>query len=418
MDLLPALYQQFDPGKPLDASDPRYVDWQVDLDTDDLKNLVISNILNSHADGGSVTLVTGLRGTGKTSELRRVEGILAAGHRGQQAVVVYVSRPGGWSGHGPGAVMLKVAEAVATHPTLKPLLGGMSFSELATKVGKRLKLKLGVNVPFLGELSAAWDGQSAQRTDIELALRDNQSDFLHEINRGLRSALSALRASNVNRIVVIVDELDKLVDPNEIKAMFVGGQQWMKGMACDVVLTVPWEFHHSADGSRLNVDHGYGEVLELGVLPVDHRDGTPNDAARAELRKMVERRVAAARAIAPEGDLPPVFDRLPELIELSGGQLRVLFELIRKAINRADRADAADRAIESSMNELATGVTAAQRELLAVVHTEQDAKPEHPEWQSLLRNGRILLYVDGGRWYDVHPLLQRWLQQRASQGMS
>ena len=68
------------------------------------------------------------------------------------------------------------------------------------------------------------------------------------------------------------------------------------------------------------------------------------------------------------------------------------------------------------MYELATGVDPAQRELLTEIRSTKDARPDHPSWQSLLRNGRILLYSDHGRWYDVHPLLARWLDLRATEG--
>ncbi len=415
MDILPALYQQFDPGKPLDAGDARYVDWQDELDADDLKTTVVNGILNS-PEGGSIRLVTGLRGTGKTSELRRIGGILTAGHRDQQSVVVYVNRAGGWSGLPPEVVILKVAASMATDPALGAFLGGTSFADIGKRLGEKLKLKANLKVPFTGELSAAWEGQTAQRSEIEKVLKDNEGEFLAGVNAAISHALTAFKQSNIHRIVVIVDELDKLVDTDEIQRMFVGGQRWLKGLACDVVLTVPWEYHHSADGSQLCVQHGYGEVLELGVLPVDHRNGAPNESARKELQEIVNRRVAAARIAAPGGDLPAVFDRVPELIDLSGGQLRVLFEMLRKAINRAERADATERAVESSMYELATGVDPAQRELLTEIRSTKDARPDHPSWQSLLRNGRILLYSDHGRWYDVHPLLGRWLDLRATEG--
>ena len=52
---MPALYQQFDPGKPLDADDDRYVDWQDELDADDLKTTVVTAFSTAPKAAASVS---------------------------------------------------------------------------------------------------------------------------------------------------------------------------------------------------------------------------------------------------------------------------------------------------------------------------------------------------------------------------
>src|SRR4051794_16582459 len=78
MNEIARLYQAFDPLRPLTllpAEDNLYVDWQKQISPDDIKKRLSNSILNA----GSIPvqrLLTGHRGTGKTTELLRVKKIL------------------------------------------------------------------------------------------------------------------------------------------------------------------------------------------------------------------------------------------------------------------------------------------------------------------------------------------------------
>lgn len=84
MDKRAALYKQFDPARPLEADSNLYVDWQRDLadalDRDDLKPR-LANSISLSGDEPVTRLLTGHRGVGKTTELKRIKRILE-GHQG------------------------------------------------------------------------------------------------------------------------------------------------------------------------------------------------------------------------------------------------------------------------------------------------------------------------------------------------
>ena len=78
MDKRAALYQQFDPARPLEADSDLYVDWQRELNRDDIKQR-LANSVSLAGDIAVSRLLTGHRGVGKTTELKRVKRILRRG---------------------------------------------------------------------------------------------------------------------------------------------------------------------------------------------------------------------------------------------------------------------------------------------------------------------------------------------------
>ena len=86
MDKRAALYQQFDPAKALEADSKLYVDWQDELkdelQRDDLKPRLAASISLS-GDEHVTRLLTGHRGVGKTTELKRVQRILEGNPTGR-----------------------------------------------------------------------------------------------------------------------------------------------------------------------------------------------------------------------------------------------------------------------------------------------------------------------------------------------
>jgi hypothetical protein len=83
------LYGRFDPALPLDATDPVYVDWQRKVSGADVKRQLENCILLSTGDH-SHRLFTGLRGGGKTTELRRVAATLRSGTTGKRFFVSFL----------------------------------------------------------------------------------------------------------------------------------------------------------------------------------------------------------------------------------------------------------------------------------------------------------------------------------------
>ena len=70
-DLLPRIYNSFDPSRPLPAGDPQYVDCREVRGDENIESDVGKRIRNS--DQSTYQLYTGHRGSGKSTELRRLQ---------------------------------------------------------------------------------------------------------------------------------------------------------------------------------------------------------------------------------------------------------------------------------------------------------------------------------------------------------
>jgi Cdc6-like AAA superfamily ATPase len=90
MDVVAALYRELDPLRPLAADDALYVDWQHELDpdgSDARSRLVRVFVRNASPERPITRLLTGHKGSGKTTELNRVARALCDGTNGKKIFV-------------------------------------------------------------------------------------------------------------------------------------------------------------------------------------------------------------------------------------------------------------------------------------------------------------------------------------------
>lgn len=90
MDVVAALYHELDPLQPLAADDALYVDWQHELDPDgaDVRSQLVRIFTrNASPDRPIARLLTGHKGSGKTTELNRVTSTLCNGTCGKKVFV-------------------------------------------------------------------------------------------------------------------------------------------------------------------------------------------------------------------------------------------------------------------------------------------------------------------------------------------
>ena len=431
MDELTRFYQLCDPLRPLEADETDlYVDWQNDIHwqneigPEDIKKRLANSI--AFSAGIPVTrLVTGHRGTGKTTELKRVKQRLESGQLRRK---IFVSFPEAEEAldlqdvGAPDVVFHMVRQLVSDLRDAGFSFGWERFTGFFREFGELLRSEVELKNVEVGagpvKFGVALKEVPSARPTLRRLLEGQLPRIYDLINQEiLARARGFLKSRGFEDILLIVDQLDRIPQKviNDLgltnhENLFLDHAGTLRALACDVILTLPIELAYSL--RRVNLQTAYGaEILALPVIPVHGRDGAPFDPGMEALRRIVERRAKkAGLEIGQVFDTPKLLDRF---VGLSGGHLRSLFVLLRAALERCDRlpitAQLAELTIRRAANDLSLPLRTRQWQALEEIHRAKAplGKPEDSGlWYELLRGLYVFTYEDAdGLWYDWNPLL-------------
>ena len=346
MDKRAALYQQFDPARPLEADSNLYVDWQRDLadalDRDDLKPR-LANSISLSGNEPVTRLLTGHRGVGKTTELKRIKRILE-GHQGAGFTIgrkyfVSLLAAEQWldlEDVGPPDIIFHIVRQLVED------LGRAGFNFAPTKFAEFFKtfwdtiqqseveLK-SMKIPLeAAEFGLAFKQVSGARGELRKLLQGQLPTIYHLINEViLAEARQWLKQEkNCDDILVIVDELDRIPQKvinkqgltNHLN-IFLDHAATLRSLSCNVLYTIPIELAYSQRRERLKSAYST-EILSLPVIPVKQRDGSDFQPGLQALCEIVRTRARQAEAEDFCGQAPVEDDP-----DLWNGLLRDLFVL-------------------------------------------------------------------------------------------
>jgi hypothetical protein len=422
MSAIAQLTQHVDPSRPLTAAQGKdgelYVDWQRTLGGDDVK-LRLAREIARPSGPAAVHLLTGLRGTGKTTELYRVKNRLEAGVDGKR---FFVS-------------MLEAEKSLELSDVNAELLSYQIISQLVTDLQGAGFQVSGPVLKFFRDLRAEFKKLKIDAIEMgngivkfTLRIQDVTGDRRMDYQRLLQGNLPRIhdmanehllveartwlaQRKNVDDILIVVDELDRMPKSAEWERLFIDGASWLRALGCHMLYTVPLELYYSRQQRQLLDIYGT-DMMILPVMPVYDRDGNEYQLALEALTDIVGRRGRAAGL-----DINDIFegeDLLREILVVSGGHVRTLLRMLRSMLNRCDdlpiTRDIAEKAIRREAAELAHAMSEDDWRIVAEVHaTKEPANgPEIEYWNELIRGQYVFAYYqDGPRyWYDWNPILQ------------
>ena len=335
---------------PLEESDARYVDLFNDypsaIGSNDIAKLVTREI--RFAGNGHVTYVTGLRGTGKSTQLLRVASQLeTAGY-----LVVRLNAED----------YLNVRRPIDIADFLMAIAGGAS-----QELGNQLDLpeedrffarvldwinsipgrfdaegSIGVEAGFPGAVKA--------NANLRLALQQDDS-FVAKMRQFFKDRLAVLR-DEANRVVneLVQTAIDRQAEGTQWKGLVVifDSLDHAKGRENDEAdfqaVREALETLFTAHANLVALDRAHlvvcippfvrldsAVVRPIPTIKVTNRDRTPNPEGRDAVREVLARRI-------PDADLGKLFadlDCVQQIIEGSGGNLRELQRLVRETIVQA-----------------------------------------------------------------------------------
>jgi hypothetical protein len=419
-DVADALYQVFDPARPLAADETAlYVDWQKQVGIEDVKNTLVNAFVRA-GDQNVWRLFSGHRGVGKTTELLRVGQRLENGVRGTKFFVSMLNSDR-WLDLDD--IQAEDVAFQIIRQLVSDLIGrgGMSFkAEAARSWGGRVwewlkssDLKVG---PDWLSVSFTLKDFPGKRDEFRDLLRGQLPSLFDTVNDELLDpARQHLAHKGMSGgVVAIVDDLDKI--PQRVlgdaqkttnhEQLFLHQGRLMRSLHCDVLYTVPIELAYSNAQNELVNTYG-GSILSLPVIAVRDRDGHPHEAALEALRCIYQRRVDDANpwnvAIFSDDTL------LPELLDSTGGHVRSLCIAMREILTQVDGLPVDRQVVARTLQRLTRnmrrGLEPGDRSALLDIAADCKGSPA-PAFFRLLRNGYILAYQDDqSDWYRPHPWL-------------
>lgn len=414
--------QQCDPATALDSNDTRYVPGHDARGDEDLATRMVDAIRLANAGTERSILFTGHRGSGKSTELLRLKHTLEnPSGNGEKFFVVY------FQGDNEGidinqaefhdlllAIIRRVYQALPED--VQEALRPGKLSEIWDFLKHRVRLtKVDLGVKYIVNFAATLEIDANHRVRIRELLGRNTPSLIEVVNGLLEKAIVRLRNKGYSDLVIIVDNLDRIVLRDLDKGMdtherfFIDEGAYLTSLSCVVVYTLP--INMAVTPRVTTVEELFGRSAHvLPMVRVLQEDGKDDEDGMAMMRQVVRRRIQAADLIEET-----VFDSLDTedyLCRMSGGHLRDLVMLLRSAGELVKELPvtrvAAQRAVREKSNDFKRALNRPELfDALRRVDEEHDL-PGSERDQLLLYNLSVLRYQnnDGRVWHAVHPAVR------------
>jgi hypothetical protein len=408
----------------LEPGDPRYED-QIngqDASGTDAVSAIATEI--DFQTGGGVCLFTGQRGTGKSTELKRLQaeleklGIVA--FYADLSEYVLLTKPIEISDF-----LISMAGALsdrihADQRFAKNPLYRNYWERLGHFLQSKVEFKeLGIKVEGLADIKASLKNDPDFKQRVQQAARGHVAQIVRDAHTFFADAVQMLRASSGQpdlKVVLIVDSIERIRGVGDeamavyesVRNLFFAHAEHLRIPPLHIVYTVPPYLSVLAAGAGALM--GGATVRRLVSTHIFRdRSRDVDDSGLALMRNVIGLRHATWAQLFQKAAL----DRLAIS---SGGDLREFFRLIRQCLP-AVRDDAQ---LPLSVSAVAHTETAARAEMLpipsdqltwlkqiAATHdTCLKTNDDLPLLAHFLDNRLVMNYRNGTDWYDVHPLLR------------
>lgn len=260
---------------------------------------------------------------------------------------------------------------------------------------------------------------------IREILSQRFQQFVEEARQSIEASVAKIRAQENNlhyQIVVIVDGLEHIralhTDDREkmedsVERLFLQHAEFLRLPSCHAIYTFPlWLRFRSAElGNRYDQDPPV-----LPMVKLRDREGNLHSEGIQHLRQLVSKRL--------DGHLADIFgsnleDTLDPIILASGGYVRDLLRMLRRLLTDVDvdefpvTRQETDRIIDLLSEEYRRLIRQEDIDLLRIVSKTHDLPIGNPtdiaKFGRLLDRWLILAYRNGHEWYDVHPLIRKFI---------
>jgi len=420
-DLVQRVYQQFG-VEPLREQSDLYVDLdEARGSTGDVSRL--ENTIRRSEGAFTCQVLAGHRGSGKSTELLRLKQRLETGENA--FFVVYFAGGEDLDLNDVDfldvlIVMVKQIAAQLKEQAGIDLKPGY-FRDRWERVKDFLKLEVGFEKVELGlgmlKLAGVLKDSPDSREKIRSLLEPDTNNWLFAANDVIGQGVAQLAKQGKAGMVVIVDDLDKMVVREHAAThcttdeyLFVNRAAQLTAFKCHVVYSMPLSLAHSHHEPTIRSTYG-GHVPVLPMTRVAARppNRKPYAPGVKKFRDVIDLRLNAAEA--QESDVFVNAKVRDAIIALSGGQPKELMLLVRDAIithGLPIDAKSLERTKLAGRREYARQLRVEHWPILEEVRRTgalARTRDNEPLFRELLDSRAILQYANDEEWYGLNPMV-------------
>jgi hypothetical protein len=419
-DLIQRVYRNFSTA-PLDAQSELYVELDSARGNEHLVGRLERRI--QLADNPTCQVLAGHKGSGKSTELRRLQKKLESGGKKFFTVLCEADRDIDRNDVDFPDVLTAIVRQLAhilrerVGIQLAPGYFASRFSQLKKLLGSEVSFEnLDLDAGLL-KLSTSIKNSPEARQEIRKLLEPDTGNWIYAPNDVIGKAIQELNKIGYAGLAIIVDDLDKIVlrpcgesGCTTHEHLFVNRAAQLKAFQCHVVYTMPIELAYSCAEAEIRaVYDGDPPVIPMIKIQSKPPERKPYQAGRKLLERVIHARLNNASATVDQ-----VFsgDSMARLIELSGGQLTELMSLVRESIvtnglpiNDQSLARASREGQKAYARQFRDNHWPIIEEVRACGAFQKTTGNEEAV-RELLESRAILLYVNDEEWYDLNPLVK------------
>jgi len=253
---------------------------------------------------------------------------------------------------------------------------------------------------FFKIIGASLTGDKEIRTE----LRRNANTLQSEIIELFNELVNEYQEKSGKKLVVIVDDLEKLTDQKRILDFFHEHSRIITSLNCPIILTMPPSLKYSHDLDLIS--RFFDEIYFLPVFEVRKKDSSLNKNEILEMMDIIYKRVE--KTVIPE-------DVLQTAIVWSGGLITDLLKILMGGCKKSYKKNETIVSMKS-LTESFTDLTMLYKyktgemkmKFLRTIHETKTARPSKL-LSELLCSLAVLEYnpPKENSWYDIHPAVEK-----------
>ncbi len=269
---------------------------------------------------------------------------------------------------------------------------------------------------FTLKLWAKFRANKTFRTEVREKIKPNIDDFVDIVSDIILEYSEKLVEQN-KRLLLILDDLEKMTDSEQIIKLFVDSQEYLHRL--NVVKIIAFPVNLPTEDARFNVSHD-GGIYRFSIRVTPAPDFLPDEIVernRELFREVVRKRVKNMSLIK--------LDAIEMAIDYSGGIVRQFIKLIQDAAFNAMKenfdnpvitVENVKQAVARNRLNMSYSVVGIKRKLLKYVKEHKNLpevtdKTEKDELINAILGNLIIVYPNDEAWYDVNPLISEILDK-------